>query len=199
MELTKDNFYQYEQQFVEQVLMKSSLRERSEAFTDMMQKARELDVEQGAYDMAQNIAIEFNEPELWELPKKFENETEMQEFSFDCLPKVISEYLKAVCDFVQVDRAMAVLPLLSTISLCLQGKIVISYPANAHSESVNIYSLTVAPPGERKSGVFKALIKPVEEYVHRYNELHHKEIEEYKSKRQFLERQVLLPKQEQAR
>lgn len=188
-ELTKDTFFQYEQQFVSQVLMSSDLRERAEGFTNIMQRARELDLEQGAYELAQSIAADFGEPELWELPVPFEKDVQYQPFPVESLPKILSDYLTAVCTFVQVSPDMAVLPLLSVLSLCLQGKVVVAYPANAHAESVNIYTLTVAPPGERKSAAFKALVKPVEEYVRKYNERHYKSIEEYKSKRQFFERQ----------
>ena len=135
------------------------------------------------------IETECEQPEPWEQPEPFEKEVQYQAFPVANLPKVLSDYLKAVCDFVQVDSSMVALPMLSVLSLCLQGKAVVSYPANAHTESINIYTLTIAQPGERKSGVFKALIKPVEEYQQQYNVLHHKEIERYKSKRKFLEHQ----------
>ena len=125
----------------------------------------------------------------WEQPIPFEKDVHYQAFPVNCLPKTLSDYLKAVCDFVQVDSSMVALPMLSVLSLCLQGKAIVSYPANAHTESINIYTLTIAQPGERKSGVYKALIKPVETYQQQYNALHYKEIEQYKSKRQFLERQ----------
>lgn len=189
MELTKDNFLLLAHQYIEQILMKSDLRERARAFTDIMDRARELGFEAIAFEMAQSIAKEFNEPELWELPQSFEKEVALQPFPVSCLPKVLGDYLNAVCDFVQVDSAMIALPMLSVLSLCLQGKAIVSCPANAHTESINLYTLTVAPPGERKSGVYKALIRPVEEYQRRYNEVHRSAIEEYKSKRQFLERQ----------
>ena len=124
----------------------------------------------------------------WEKPVPFEKEVHYQAFPSEHLPKVLSDYIKAVSEFIQVDSAMIALPMLSVLSLCLQGKATVAYPANDHTESINIYTLTIAPPGERKSGVFKALIRPVDEYVRQYNELHHKDIEEYKSKLQFLER-----------
>ena len=189
MELTKDNFLLLAHKYIEQILMKSDLRERARSFTDVMDKARELGFEATAFEMAQSIAKEFNEPELWELPQNFEKEVALQPFPVSCLPKVLGDYLNAVCDFVQVDSAMIALPMLSVLSLCLQGKAIVSYPANAHTESINLYTLTIAPPGERKSGVYKALIRPVEEYQRRYNKVHRNAIEEYKSKRQFLERQ----------
>lgn len=158
-------------------------------FTELMQEARERGCENEVYELMKLKAEEFQSEELWEFPRKFEKKAESQPFPVSCLPKVLGDYLRAVCDFVQVDSSMAALPMLSVLSLCLQGKAIVSYPANAHTESINLYTLTVAPPGERKSGVYKALIRPVEEYQRRYNEIHRTAVEEYKSKRQFLERQ----------
>lgn len=120
-------------------------------------QARELGIEQQIYDIAQQTAREFGEPELWELPQSFEKEVALQPFPINSLPNPLSDYLKAVCDFVQVDSSMVALPILSILSLCLQDKAIVAYPANAHTESINLYTLTIAPPGERKSGVFKAL------------------------------------------
>lgn len=187
--LTAEQLLYRAQGIVETVLIKNDMRERAEIFTGMMSTARELGVEDQVYNIAQNTAKEFGEPELWELPQSFEKEVALQPFPVSCLPKVLGNYLNAVCDFVQVDSTMIALPMLSVLSLCLQSKAIVSYPANAHTESINLYTLTVAPPGERKSGVYKALIRPVEEYQRRYNEVHRIAIEEYKSKRQFLERQ----------
>ena len=139
-------------------------------------------------ELSEEITAEIIKNE-WEQPEPFEKEVQYQAFPVNSLPKTLSDYLKAVCDFVQVDSSMVALPMLSVLSLCLQGKAVVSYPANAHTESINIYTLTIAQPGERKSGVYKALIKPVTEYQQQYNILHQKEIERYKSKRKFLEHQ----------
>lgn len=125
----------------------------------------------------------------WEKPLPFEKKIQYPTFPVESLPKTLSEYLKAVCDYVQVSPDLAALPMLSVLSLCLQNKAVISHPANEHTESLNIYTLTIAPPGERKSAALNAVIRPVNEYVRRYNELHFREIEEYRNKRSFLERQ----------
>lgn len=189
MELTKNNFLDMADAYIRQILMKSDMRERAGAFTDIMNSAKEFGLEADTLKTAQGIAREFGEPELWVLPESLERETVTQRFPVNSLPKALADYLNAICEFVQVDSAMAVLPMLSVLSLCLQGKARVAYPANSHTESINIYTLTVAPPGERKSGVFKALMRPVEEYQQRYNESHRLEIEEYRSKREFLERQ----------
>lgn len=189
MELTKENFLDYAGRYIEQILLRSDHRVRAEEFTDVMEKAREFGLEVQTLELAQRTAAEFGEPELWELPKAFEKPVKLAPFPVSNLPEVLADYLEAVCSFVQVDADMAALPMLSVLSLCLQGKALVSHPANAHTETLNIYTLTAAPPGERKSGVFKALIRPVEEYERRYNETHRIAIEEYRSKKQFLERQ----------
>jgi hypothetical protein len=84
---------------------------------------------------------------------------------------------------------MGALPLLSVLSLCVQGKAVVQYPEGAHTESLNLYTLTVAPPGERKSGVFKAVMKPVNEYQQQENQRRKYMIQEYQTKKKFLESQ----------
>lgn len=188
-ELTKENFLLYAGQAIEQILLISDIHERFSSFTDIMNKAREFGKTEEVEKLAQKTAADFNEPELWELPESFEKEIKLQGFPISSLPKTLADYLSALCDFVQVDSSMAALPMLSVLSLCLQGKAIVAYPANAHTESINLYTLTIAPPGERKSGVFKELIKPVQEYQRKYNELHRNDVEESKSKRQFLERQ----------
>lgn len=175
--------------YIRQILMKSDLRARAKAFTDIMNRAREFGLEADTLKAAQEIAKDFGEPELWVLPESFNDRVSMQGFPVNSLPKALADYLNAICEFVQVDSAMAALPMLSVLSLCLQGKTRVAYPANSHTESINLYTLTIAPPGERKSGVYKALMRPVEEYQRRYNESHRLEIEEYRSRREFLERQ----------
>ncbi len=102
-------------------------------------------------------------------------------------PPLLRDYLKAVADYVQVTPEMAVLPLLSVLALCVQGKAVIKHTGNSHTEPLNLYTITVASPGERKSGSLKEFMRPVEEFQEHYNKVHATEIEEYRTERAFLE------------
>ncbi|MGN0575185.1 MAG: YfjI family protein [Ruminococcus sp.] len=174
---------------VENILLRSDLREREELYTGLMNQARELNIEQQVREIAQQTAIDFNEPELWELPEPFEKSVPLQPFPLSSLPPVLGEYLKAVAEYVQVFPEMAVLPLLSVLSLCVQGKAVVKYPGNNHTEPLNLYTMTIASPGERKSGCFKEFMKPVEAYQERYNTIHKAEIEQYRTEKAFLEQQ----------
>ena len=85
---------------------------------------------------------------------------------------------------------MCVLPLLSVLSLCCQGKAVVKYPGNSHLEQLCLYTLTIAEPGERKSGCFQEFMRPLREYERRYNELHKAEIDDYNTHRAFLQQRI---------
>lgn len=137
-----------------------------------MDTARACGVAEQAEETAQLIAIQNSEPELWELPQSFEKEIALQPFPVSCLPNSLSDYLKAVCDFIQVAPEMGALPLLSTLSLCLQGKAVVQHP------------------GERKSGVFHAFTAPIFKYQTEENERRKGAIADYKAEKQCLENQL---------
>lgn len=175
--------------FIGSTLLNRDIKERAKLFTGIMNTARELGIAEQAYNIAQETAKRYNEPELWEEPETFEKSVSLTSFPIESLPPVLSEFLKAVSDYVQVYPEIAVLPLFSVLSLCVQGKAVVKHPGNNHTETLNLYTMTVAAPGERKSGSFKAFMKPVEEYQKHYNAIHKNEIEQYKTEKAFIERQ----------
>ncbi len=187
MELTRSNFTNLAEEYIKQLLMYSDLKERFQQFTNIMDRAREFGLEDKTSEIARKIAEDFNEPPLWEMPVEFEKKVEMQGFPLSSLPDKLREFVEALSAYVQVYPEMCVLPLLSVLSLCVQGKAVVKHPGNSHTEELNLYTLTVAPPGERKSGVFKALIAPVDEYEKRWNMAHKRDLQEYKSKKSFYE------------
>lgn len=162
---------------------------RAELYTNLMCIARYFNVEEQARETADKWAIENKVPMFWETPKSFESSVSLPPFPMQSLPPLLHDYLKAVSDFVQVVPEMAVLPLLSVLSLCVQGKAVIKHTGNSHTEPLNLYTITVASPGERKSGSLKEFMRPVEEFQEHYNKIHATEIEEYKTERAFLENQ----------
>lgn len=153
-----------------------------ELFTGIMQKAREFNCEQETYKLMQEKAVYFNSPELWELPEEFKEQVAMQKFNPDFLPDLLRDYLKAVADYVQVDVEMCVLPMLSVLANCVHGKFRIRFPHSNHKEPLNLYTVTIASPGERKSGVFKILTAPLFEYQKKENKRRTSLIAEYKAK-----------------
>ena len=157
--------------------------DRANFYTNIMDTARHLDMAEEAEEAAQSIAKREGEPELWELPDSFEKPIELQVFPVSVLPETLADYLREVARTVQVYPEMCVLPLLSTLALCVQGKAVIQFPYNDHTEPLNIYTVTVAAPGQRKSSCYSSFFQPIEAYVKRYNAEHAEEIKQNQAER----------------
>lgn len=162
------------------------LHERSKLYTYVMNNARAVDLAEITEKSFKTDAAEYGIPELWELTKDFENQAPMQKFNSNYLPPLLRDYLKAVADYVQVDIEMCVLPLLSVLSRCVQGKFKVCFPNTYHEEHLNLYTLTVASPGERKSGVFQIFAAPLFEYQKKENERLTPLIAEYRAKHKSL-------------
>ena len=118
--LSKETFILQVESLLENMFMKQNLKSRSEVYTNIMTAARNFNVEQEVEELANKKAIELNEPEPWELPESFDSLKKPAPFPLNSLPLLLRDYLKAVADYVQVVPEMAVLPLLSVLSLCVQ-------------------------------------------------------------------------------
>ncbi len=128
--------------------------------------------------------------EEWKAIKPFDKEVELPSFPMDTLPKVLCDYVEAVATNISVYNEMCILPMLSTLSLCLQGKAKVQHPGTHYEESINLYCLTIADSGSRKSSAFKAFMKPVWEYENEYNTLHKDKIDNYMLKRRLLSQRI---------
>lgn len=162
---------------------------RSAFFTDIMDAARSFGLEIEAAQIAAAICEKEGEPELWESPKPFDSSAALPALSERCLPPKLWSFLLAVSKSVQVAPEMGIFPLLSVLSLCVQGKAVIQHPGSSHTEPLNLYTLTIAAPGERKSGCLSEFISPAFSWQKRKNELLKPQINDYEIKRRILERQ----------
>ena len=154
---------------------------RAKFFTDIMDTARAYELEEQANRLAHSICLKEGEPDLWELPKSFDESAKLPKLTDSCLPPKLWEYLQAVSKYVQVAPEMCVLPLLSVLSLCVQGKAVIGYPANAHTEPLNLYTMTKAFLERQRDNAMKgqkADLKKAQEFDKQLAEL--KEVHEIK-------------------
>lgn len=163
-----------------------SFEKGCEMFTDLVKEARGYGLEAEIYEVMKSKAEEFQSAELWEIPQDFKKKSDSAQFPISALPDFLRDYLKAAADYVQVDTAMCVLPLLSVLSRCVQGKFKVCFPNTHHEEPLNIYTLTVASPGERKSGVFRIFTAPLFEYQKKENERLTPIIAEYRAKQRSL-------------
>lgn len=163
--------------------------EREKMFTYIMDTARLAKAEDVVLETVRQMEDE-GSLVFWELPKPFEKQVPMQKFNPDNLPDLLRDYVRAVADNVQVDVEMCVLPLLSTLANCIHGKFRVCFPHGSHKEPLNLYTVTVASPGERKSGVFDTVTAAMHTYQKRRNTEYKSSIQEYQTRRKFLEKEL---------
>jgi replicative DNA helicase len=81
-------------------------------------------------------------------------------FPVDRLPAPIAEMVRAVSEATQTDPAMAGTSALSALSACTGGHAEIEIRAGWR-EPLCLYTITIALPGERKSAVQQAMVRPI--------------------------------------
>jgi hypothetical protein len=86
--------------------------------------------------------------------------TQIPAFPVDALPAPIADMVRAVSESTQTDAAMAATSGLSTISACTGGHAVIEVRPGWR-EPLNIYTVPIAAPGERKSAVQATMVHPI--------------------------------------
>lgn len=97
---------------------------------------------------------------VWETPLPFD-EYDLPTFPVDALPETVRRYVLAVAESTQTSVDMAAVEALGVVSLCSQGKYFIRGNAD-WAEPLNIYTVVVLSPAERKSSVLSMMIRPVE-------------------------------------
>lgn len=101
---------------------------------------------------------------VWEEPVFFDN-VELPQMSANLLPSYLGEYAGAVSKQVQAPEGMASLLGLSVIATAVQKKVVVSPEEHGdYVEPVNVWTVVVADPSERKSPVLREMKSPAEEW-----------------------------------
>ena len=110
-------------------------------------------------------------------------------FPCESLPPVLMAYSRQIEESLQVVNEMVSPVLLGTISMCIQGEYCIS-PKEDWKESLNLYVLTINKPSERKTPVFKEILKPIYEYQDKINTERRPLIIEYQMKKNILQKKI---------
>ena len=111
-------------------------------------------------------------------------------FPVDALPDIIRRYVSAVAEHSQTAPDMAAVISLGVLAICLQGK----YRAEGtpgYCEPLNLYTVVIAAPGERKSSVMRDMTKYLYEYEQEFNQARSAEIFENRQQRDLLERRII--------
>jgi hypothetical protein len=122
-------------------------------------------------DKSEDIFDELNKAKdisVWESPLPFIN-MDLPAFPVNELPVIIGNYVHAVAETTQTSPDMAAVASLAVLALCLQGKFRIEGKKD-WQEPLNLYTLVVAPPAERKSAVMALMSEPVKQFENVENE-----------------------------
>ena len=107
-------------------------------------------------------------PTEWEAPIPFKS-VDLPAFPVNELPVVIGDYVRAVAETTQTSPDMAATAALAVLALSLQGKFTIEGKKDWR-EPLNLYTMVVAPPAERKSAVMSHMTLPIGRFEAAENE-----------------------------
>ena len=122
----------------------------------------------------------------WEKPIPFARYN-LPDFPVNALPDAIRNYVLAVSESTQTSVDMGATAALAILALCVQGKYRIRGKAD-WTEPLNLFTVIVAEPSERKSAVINFMTKPINAFESEYNRQHAAELESSKMKKRILER-----------
>ncbi|MGV8906385.1 MAG: YfjI family protein [Acetobacterium sp.] len=107
-------------------------------------------------------------PHEWEMPKPLEKEHILPPFPLECLPENIRQYVKAVAISTATPVDMAAVAALAVVAGCVQKKYRIKGKPDWF-EPLNLYTIIIADPGERKSSVMREMTRYVQDYEREVN------------------------------
>ena len=123
----------------------------------------------------------------WEPPIPFTQHT-LPTFPVEAFPPEIRDYVLAVAETTQTPVDMAATAALAVLALCQQGKYRIK-GKDDWIEPLNLFTVIVAEPSERKSAVISHMAGAVHRFEAAYNQQHAAAIERSRVEKRILEKQ----------
>lgn len=132
---------------------------------------------------------EYNKPAVpqWEPPIPFTQHA-LPVFPVDAFPPAIRDYVLAVAETTQTPVDMAATAALAVLALCQQGKYRIK-GKDDWIEPLNLFTVIVAEPSERKSAVISHMTGAVHRFEAEYNKQHSGAVERSRMEKRILEKQ----------
>lgn len=125
----------------------------------------------------------------WKQPKDLKD-YKLPKFPTEAIPPSLKRYIIELSEELQVPEDMVGTSILGILSICNQGKYFIEGKKN-WQVPINLYTLTIANPSEKKSPVCKRLSSPIYEYEKSINNELKLEIITNKSDKEILEGKIL--------
>lgn len=126
-----------------------------------------------------------SDPE-WEPPIPFE-EVDLPAFPIEALPSRVRPFVEAVAETTQTPLDMAGTASLAVMASLLQGKYFVRAKED-WTEPVNLYTLMIAEPSERKSAIVSHMVRPINLYEAEYNKQHSAALEKNRMEKRILEK-----------
>lgn len=120
-------------------------------------------------------------------------------FPVDALPGMIGQYVAAVAEETQTPADLAACVALGTLSAAAGGKYVAYVPSSNWTEPVHAMLTPVAGPGNRKSGVFQHITRPLGEWEREKQAEEAPIIAQWESRLRVLEKQLAAAESEQGK
>lgn len=128
----------------------------------------------------------------WGEPVPFDT-TQTPDFPVDALPAPVATFVEALAESTQTPIGMGGVLSLGVLATAFQSKYTVQITPDWR-EPLCLYTVSVAPPGERKSAVISALNGPVNEYEAEQRELEAAEIAQNETERDLLEKALMAAK-----
>ncbi|RGX57035.1 DUF3987 domain-containing protein [Anaerotruncus sp. AF02-27] len=125
-------------------------------------------------------------PQGWEPPIPFDS-IDTPDFPTESLPGPLTAFVECLSESTQTPEEMPGILSLGVLATAFQSKYEVEITSDWR-EPLCLYTVAVAPPGERKSAVISALSKPVYEYEAERRELEAAEIAQNQTERALLEK-----------
>nr|MBR4281389.1 DUF3987 domain-containing protein [Clostridia bacterium] len=133
--------------------------------------------------------VEAEEPKFLPMKPLTPQSSELPPFPVDYLPEPLRSYVSAVAEHSQTSPDMAAVIGLGTLAVCLQGKYRVE-GSPGYYEPLSLYTVVIAPPGERKSSVMNDMTRALRDYADEYNRARATDIKANRRERESLQRQI---------
>jgi len=131
---------------------------------------------------------EAEKPTEWETPIPFDM-IDTPDFPTECLPPHVAAFVEALAESTQTPTEMAAVLSLGVLATALQSKFELEITSD-WKEPLCLYTVAIAPPGERKSAVIGSLTRPVYGYEAERRESEAVEIRRNQDERSMLEQRL---------
>lgn len=149
--------------------------QRGGSIIDYLMVAENLSLPEAIHKF-KNELVKKEKQQQWKEPIPFE-EVNLPAFPINSLPDSLKQYVTAVSESTATPVDMAAICALAMVSTAVQSKFSI-LGKDDYSESLNLYTLIVANPAERKSAVVRAMTDVVHRYEREQNKKRASQIKE---------------------